>query len=86
MGKSLLVIWKILRLFVNTFTADEKYFLLNRDNLTELIQMRLSPKQKTYYQLFAEVSKSRLIFVHFQNKDDPHSYSVAEIKHSQRGV
>ena len=25
---------KILRLFVNTFTADDKYSLLNRDNLT----------------------------------------------------
>ena len=31
--KSLLVICKILGLFVNTFTADGKYFILNRDNL-----------------------------------------------------
>ena len=26
-----------LRLFVSTLTADDKYFLLNRDNLTEPI-------------------------------------------------
>ena len=29
--RSLLVIWKILGLFVNTLTADDKYFFLNRD-------------------------------------------------------
>ena len=28
--------WKILRPFVNTLTADDKYFLLNRGNLTEI--------------------------------------------------
>ena len=35
--KSLLVIYKILRLFVNTLTADDKHYLLNRDNLTQPI-------------------------------------------------
>ena len=42
--KLLLVICKILRLFVNRFTADDKYSLLNRDNLMEPIQMQLSEK------------------------------------------
>ena len=37
--KSLLVRWKILRMFVNTLTADDKCFLLNRDNLRQPIQM-----------------------------------------------
>ena len=32
--KYLLVICKVLRLFVNTLTANDKYSLLNRDNLT----------------------------------------------------
>ena len=31
--KSLLMIWKILGLFVNTLTADHKYSFLNRSNL-----------------------------------------------------
>ena len=44
--KSLLVTCKILRLVVNTFTADEKYSLLNRDNLGQPIHMQLSQKQR----------------------------------------
>ena len=51
--KSLLVIWKIVQLFVNTLTGDEKYSLLNRDNLAEAaIQILLSEKQKAFLQLF----------------------------------
>ena len=44
----LLVTCKVLRLFVNTLTADDKYYLLNRDNLTQPIQMQLSQEQKTF--------------------------------------
>ena len=33
---------------VNTFTADDKYSLLKRDNLTQPIQMQLSQKQKIF--------------------------------------
>ena len=50
--KPLLVIHKIPRLFVNTLTADNKHFLLNRDNLPQRIQMQLSQKQKTFTKLF----------------------------------
>ena len=38
--KSFLVINKILRLFVNTLTVDDYLYLLNRDNLTQPIQMQ----------------------------------------------
>ena len=48
--KSLLVIHKILRLFVNTFTADDKHYLLNRENLAQRIQMQISQKQKSFSQ------------------------------------
>ena len=37
---------------VNTLTADEKHYLLNRDNLTQPIQMQLSKKQKTFSGFF----------------------------------
>ena len=50
--KSLLVIFKILRLFANTLTSDCKYFLLNRDNLMEPIKILLSEKQKALLQFF----------------------------------
>ena len=44
---SLLVISEILGLFVNTLTANDKYFLLNR-NLQEPIRTQLSKKQKVF--------------------------------------
>ena len=73
MEKSLLVIYKILRLFVNTLTADDKHYLLNRDNLTQPIQIQLSQKQKIFSELFFAFLKSILNFKHFPKKDDPHS-------------
>ena len=51
---------EILRLFVNRLNADEKYFLLNRDNLTQTIQALLSEKQKTFSQFFSAFLKSRI--------------------------
>ena len=32
----------------NTFTVDDKHYLLNRDNFTQRIQMHLSQKQKCF--------------------------------------
>ena len=43
--KSLLLTCQILGLLVNTLAADEKYPVLNRDNLTIPIQMQLSQKK-----------------------------------------
>ena len=42
--KSLLVICKSLRLFVNTMSAVDKCSLPNRDNLMQPFHMQLSPK------------------------------------------
>ena len=58
-GKSLLVIFKILGLFVNTLTAEKKDYLVNTDNLTEHIQMALSKKQKKISQFFSSSLKFR---------------------------
>ena len=71
--KSVLVIRKILRLFFNTFTADDKHYLLNSDNLGELIQMQLSQKQKTFCQFSFAFLKSLLNYKHLPKKGDPHS-------------
>ena len=70
---SLLVIYIILSLFVNTLTVNDKYYLLNRDNLTQQIQMQLSEKQKTFSEFFFAFLKSILNFKHLPKKDDPHS-------------
>ena len=50
--KYLLVICKVLGMFVNILTADDKCFLLNRDNLRHPIQMQLSDKQKKIINFF----------------------------------
>ena len=76
--KSLLAICKILRLFVNTLSAVDKYSLPNREYLTQPIQVQLSQKQKTFPPLFSAFSKSKLKFEHFQKKDDPHSLFISE--------
>ena len=54
-------------------TADDKYSLLIRDNLTQPIPTQLSEKQKAFSHFFLAFSKSTLTFEHFQKKDDPHS-------------
>ena len=54
-------------------TADGKYSVLNRDNLTQSIPTQLSQKQKAFYKFFVVFSKSTLNFEHLQKKDDLHS-------------
>ena len=47
-------------LLVNTLHTDEKYPVLNRDNLTIPIQMQISQKEKTFFNLL----------LHFLNIDN----------------
>ena len=72
------MICKILRLFVNTFSAVDKYSLSNREYLTQPIHVQLSQKQKPFPSFFSAFSKSKLKFEHFQKKDDPHSLFISE--------
>ena len=68
------MIQKILRLFVNTLTVNDKHYLLNRDNLTQPIQMQLSQKQKSFSEFFFfAFLKSILNFIHLAKKDDARS-------------
>ena len=82
--KSLLVICKISALFLNTLSADGKYSLFNRDNLTQPIQMQLSRKQKTFSESFSEFLKSRLNFEHLFKKDDLHCWCFPEIRDPEK--
>ena len=67
------MIHKILRLFVNTLTVDEKHYLLKRNNLTQPIQMQFSKKQKTFSATFFAFLNFLLNFKDLSKKDDPHS-------------
>ena len=60
--KSLLLRYQILGLLVNTLPTDEKYPVLNRDNLTIPIHIQLSLKEKILCQFFTAFLKSRWIF------------------------
>ena len=82
--KSLLVTWKISRLFPNTLSADGKYSLLNRHNLTHPIQMQLYRKEKTFSDFFSAFLKSSLSFEHFWKKDDPHCWCISKITHPEK--
>ena len=64
--KSLLVIHKILTLFASTLIVDDKHYLLNRDNLTQPIQMQLYQQQKIFSKLFLAFLKSILNFKHLE--------------------
>ena len=69
---SLLVTHKSLSLFVNTLTADDKYSLLNKDNLAQPIHMQLSKKKKkkknAISHLLIAFLESRSKSKHFEKK------------------
>ena len=64
--EKVLVTCKILGLFVNPLTADDKYSLLNKDNLFQYLQISFS-------QFCVAFLKYKFNFEPFQKKDDPHS-------------
>ena len=66
--KSLLVIHKIIRLFVNQLIVNDKHYLLNRDNLREPIQMLLFEQQNIFSQFSFVFLKSILNFEHLPKK------------------
>ena len=82
--KSFLAISKILRLFVNTLTADEKYSLINRDTLTQPVQMQLYQKQKTFSWFFSAFLKSIFNFGHFWKNDESHIWHISKITNSEK--
>ena len=82
--KTLLVKSKILRLFITTLTADEKYSLLNRDSITQPIQMQLSQKQKEFSGFSLQRLKSSLNFEHFRKQHEPHSWCISDVTDSKK--
>ena len=76
----------MLGLLVNTLAADEKYPVLNRDNLTIPIQRQLSQQYKTFTQFLSSFSKSPLNFEYFEKKDDPQSFCISAIMDSENVI
>ena len=76
----------MLGLLVNPFAGDEKYPLLNRDNLTIPIQMKISQKQKTFAEFFLAFLRSRINLKYFETEDDLHRFCIFEITDSENVV
>ena len=77
--KSPTVWYKILRLFVNALTVDDKYSGSNMQNLPQQFQMPLSQKQKTFSGFFIAFLKCAWNLEHFQKKDEYPSLIISEI-------
>ena len=60
------------KIYVNTFSAYDKYFLRNSQNLPQQIQMQLSKKQKT-------LSEFTFNFKFFEKKNNHHSICISKI-------
>ena len=82
--KSPLVWSEMLRLFVNTLTADYKYSRCNVHNFAQQVQMPLSLKQKTFC-VFIPFLKCAWNLEHFEKKDEYPSLIISEIMDCERG-
>ena len=70
---------QVLGQFVNTMTADQKYFRQNLENLPQQVQTQISLKPKTFAGFFIASLKSTLNLEYFEKKDESHSLSITEI-------
>ena len=81
--KSLLVWFVILRLFVMSLIANNKYSRCNLYTLTQ-IQTPLSLKQKIFFKFFMAVLKCAWNLEHFEYKVEYLSLIISEIVYSER--
>ena len=65
---------------------DEKYPVLNRNNLTIPIQTQLPQKQDVSSKFFCAILKSILNFEYFEKKDDPQSFCISALMDSENLV
>ena len=77
--KSPSVWYKILRLFVNALTDDDKYSGINMKNLREQFQTPLSQKQKNFSGFFIAFLKCAWNLEHFPKKYDYPSLIISKI-------
>ena len=81
---SALVISEILRLFVNNFTADDKYSHRNKQNFHQPVQTELSEKGKTFCGFFIIFLKCAWNEEQFEREDGCPSLIIYEIIESER--
>ena len=82
--KTALLWWKMLRLFANTFTADDKYSCRNMQNFRQQLQTLLCQKPKTFSGFFIPFLKCAWNLKHFQKKNECPSLIISQIIFSER--
>ena len=74
----------MLRLFVNTLTADDKYSRSIMQKLRQQFQTPLSQDQKIFFRFAIAFLKCAWNLEHFQKKDEYPSLIISEIIDSER--
>ena len=82
--KSALVRSKILRLFFNKLTVDDKYSCSNMENLQQQFQTLLFHKQKTFSRLFIGFLKCAWNLEYFQKRDEYPGLIISEIVDAEK--
>ena len=77
--KTALLLSKILRLFPNTLTADDKNPCRNMQNFLPQLQALLSEKRKIFSEFFIAFLKCAWNLEHFEKKDECPSLIISEI-------
>ena len=74
------LVWsEILRLFVSTLTADDRYIRCNMQNFRQQIQTPISWKQNTFSGFFIAFLECSSNLEHFEKKDEHPSLIITEI-------
>ena len=85
-GKKTALLWsKILRLFANTLTAEDKYSCRKMQNFLQQLQTLLSQRRKTYFGFFIPFLKCAWNLEHFEEKDGCPSLIICGFIVSERG-
>ena len=75
----------MLRLFVNTLTADKKYSHCNVHNFAQQVQTHLYKKEKTFSGFFIAFLKDAWNLEHFGKKEEYPSLIISEMMDCERG-
>ena len=75
----------MLRLFVNTLTADKKYSRCNVHNFEQQVQTHLYKKEKTFSRFFIAFLKCAWNLEHFEKKEEYPSLIIPEMIDCERG-
>ena len=79
----LLVTPEIVRLFVKTLIAGDKYSRYKIEKFGQTNEMQLSKNRKTCYQLVVVFLISASNFQHFEKKDEDHGSTISDIINSE---